>query len=78
MNGTALMPTTVGPSWLAKLLKRMLPLCVVALTACCGNIATTPKLPAPAADLMQPVPTGLEYSERVTQNMRAWEKMLGD
>ena len=76
MNETGLMPTTVEPSWLGRLLKRMLLPFVLALTGCCGNIATTPRLPAPAADLMQPVPTGSELSARVTRNMGNWEQML--
>ncbi len=74
-----LMPNTVAPCWREKLLKRLLPLSVAALTGCCASSPSgTPKLPAPAADLMQPAPTGLELLDRVSDDMSSWETRLLD
>ncbi len=74
-----LMPNTVAPCWRVKLLKRLLPLSVAALTGCCASLPSgAPKLPTPAADLMQPAPTGSELLDRVSGDMSNWEKMLLD
>ncbi|CAB3931666.1 hypothetical protein LMG6000_02268 [Achromobacter insolitus] len=74
-----LMPNTAAPSWRVKLLRRLLPLSAAALTGCCGSLPSgAPKLPAPAADLMQPAPTGSELLDRVSDDMSSWEKMLLD
>ena len=74
-----LMPNTAAPSWRARLLKRLLPLSVAALTGCCASLPSgAPKLPAPAADLMQPAPTGSELLDRVSGDMSSWERMLLD
>lgn len=73
------MPNTAALSWRARLLKRLWPLSVAVLTGCCSNLpAGVPKLPEPAADLMQPAPTGSELLGRVSGSMSAWEKMLQD
>ena len=74
-----LMPNTVAPSWREKLLKRLLLLSVAGLTGCSASLPSgAPKLPAPAADLMQPAPTGSELLDRVSADMGSWEKMLHD
>lgn len=74
-----LMPNTAAPSWRVKLLKGLLLLSVAGLTACSGSLPSgAPKLPAPAADLMQPAPTGSELLDRVSGDMRSWEKTLLD
>ncbi len=71
------MPNTVAPSWRERLLKRLLLLSVAALTGCSASLPSgAPRLPAPAADLMQPAPTGSEYSDSVLQNMKAWAEKL--
>ena len=74
-----LMPNTVAPCWRERLLKRLLLLSVAGLTGCCASLPSgAPKLPATAADLMQPAPTGSELLGRVSDDMSSWEKMLLD
>ena len=74
-----LMPIIVAPSWRVRLLKRLLPLSVAALMGCSASLPRgAPRLPAPAADLMQPAPTGSELLDRVSADMSSWEKMLLD
>lgn len=74
-----LMPNTAAPCWPARLLKKLLLLSVAVLTGCCGSLPSGgPRLPEPAADLMQPAPTGSELLGRVSANMSSWEKMLLD
>ena len=71
------MRDTARPCWPAGLLKRLSPISVVALTACCANgPGSVPNLPAPAADLMLPAPTGSALSEHVSRNMSDWAAML--
>ncbi|SAI72257.1 Uncharacterised protein [Bordetella trematum] len=80
-----------GPCWRGKLSKRnwssqigIVPLLLLALTGCAANLPSgTPRLPAPAADLMQPAPTGSAYLESVSAELKAldddlarWEKTL--
>jgi len=49
------------------------------LMGCSGSLPSgAPKLPAPAADLMLPAPTGSELLGRVSDDMSSWEKMLLD
>ena|GEM_PF-938914 len=56
------------------------------LTACVSSSPPgVPRLPAPAADLMVPAPTGSAYLESVSAELKAldvdlarWEKMLQD
>ncbi len=74
-----LMPNTAAPSWRERLLKRLLLLSVAGLMGCSGSLPSgAPKLPAPAADLMLPAPTGSELLGRVSDDMSSWEKMLLD
>ena len=54
----------------------LLPL--AALGGCCSSYATVPKLPQPAADLMEPAPTGSEYLESVLADLSRWEGTLQD
>ncbi len=49
----------------------MLLVASLALTGCCNSIATVPRLPDPAADLMRPAPTGSEYLESVSVELKA-------
>jgi len=59
----------------------LLPLLVCA--GCSNAIPTVPRIPPPAQDLMRPVPTGSEYLESVSPELKAldddlarWERML--
>jgi len=70
------MLNTAAPCWRVKLLKRLLPLSVLVLTGCSTSYAVAPRLPAPAADLMAPEPTGSQYLEAVSRNMSDWAEML--
>jgi lysozyme len=72
------MQITAAPFWRGRLRKLSILLPLLVLTGCCGNIATAPKLPEPAADLMAPVPTGSEYLESVSADLSKWEKTLQD
>lgn len=63
----------------------LLLLASLVLTGCCSSIVTVPRLPEPAADLMQSVPTGSEYLESVSAELKAsqadlrrWETTLRD
>lgn len=90
-----LMPYTVAPSWRDRLSKPRIPRCwlmwllltsaLLGLTGCSSSIATVPRLPEPAADLLRPAPTGSEYLGSVSDELKAsrddltrWEKMLRD
>lgn len=85
--------TTVAPCWRANGLKQrtrawlataLLPSLV--LTGCGVRLSKgTPRLPAPPAELMEPVPTGSAYLESVSLELKAldddlarWEEMLRD
>lgn len=76
MNVIEPMPDTGGRCWPARLSSVILWLCVASLTGCSAPTVVTPRIPEPAADLMQPVPTGSEVSERATANMQTWLQML--
>ncbi len=76
MNVIEQMPSTGGPCWPARLRNVILWLCAASLTGCSAPMVVTPRTPEPAADLMQPVPTGSEVSARATRNMQTWLEML--
>lgn len=71
-------PNTVGPCWPARLRRVILSLCAAGLMSGCADTVVIPRIPAPAADLMQPVPTGSEVLQRATGNMQTWQQMLHD
>lgn len=74
-----LMLNAAAPHRREKLLKKLLPLSVAALTGCCASLPSgAPTLPALAADLMQPAPTGSGLLDRVSGDMSNWEKTLLD
>lgn len=70
------MPNTGGPSWPARLRRVILSLCAAGLMSGCADTVVIPRIPEPAADLMQPVPTGSEVLQRATGNMQTWQQML--
>ncbi|WP_368640571.1 hypothetical protein ABRZ04_05160 [Castellaniella ginsengisoli] len=76
MNAIEPTQSTGGPCWPARLRNVILWLLAVSLTGCSAPMAVTPRIPAPAADLMQPVPTGSEVLQRATGNMQTWQQML--
>lgn len=71
-------PNTVGQCWPGRLCNVILWLCAVSLTGCSAPMVVTPRIPEPAADLMQPAPTGSEVLQRATGNMQTWQQMLQD
>ncbi|WP_269497862.1 hypothetical protein [Castellaniella sp. S9] len=76
MNVIELMPN-IGVRFLpARLWSVILSLCVVNLTGCSAPMVVTSRIPEPAADLMQPAPTGSEVLQRATGNMQTWLQML--
>ena len=76
MNVIEPMPSTGGRFLPARLRSVILWLLAVSLTGCSAPTVVTPRIPEPAADLMQPVPTGSEVSARATRNMQTWLQML--
>lgn len=88
-----LMPTTAAPSWRANKPKLLWPrrsatalLLSLELAGCAHSLPIgAPRLPAPAADLTAPAPTGSAYLESVSPELKAldadlarWEQMLRD
>jgi len=71
------MHNTAVPCWRVKLRNAICLAFALALTGCSASKpASVPRLPDPAADLMEPAPTGSAVLQRATQHMETWLQML--